>query len=184
MDLRSIWFVVLPAYTALLSLQLFLVKCSFMHLIFQINKMLHKTTYLLPFPPSGLHNVNRFDASDIHFCPFPFSVFFLGGGGCEGWKTQVHRMFSSIAFVVLPKSRLLLQCMKSLVMNRLLENVKSEHWHMQGYSWTWEYPRAIWEAIILSFGSLFLLYCYSSKHCQHVWLSKEKGHCMKRQGRA
>lgn len=114
------------------------------------------------------------------FLPFIFRYFL----GCEGWKTQVHRMFSSIASVVLPKSQLLLQCMKSLAMTRLLENVKSEHWRMQGYSWTWEYPRALWETIILSFGSLFLLYSYSSKHCQHVWLPKEKGHCIKRRGRA
>lgn len=30
---------------------------------------------------------------------------------------------------------------------------------------------------------LFLLYSYSSKHCQYVWLSNEKEHYIKRQGR-
>lgn len=38
--------------------------------------MLHKTTHFSPFPPTGLCNVNQFDASDNHFCSLSFAGFF------------------------------------------------------------------------------------------------------------
>lgn len=64
----------------------------------------------------------------------------------------------------------------------LLKNIRSEYQHMQGYCLNWEYPSAIWETVILSFGSLLLLYASGSKNCQHVWISIEKGCCMKGKG--
>lgn len=39
--------------------------------------MLHKTTHFSPFPPTGLCNVNQFDASDNHFCSLSFAGFFF-----------------------------------------------------------------------------------------------------------
>lgn len=87
-----------------------------------------------------------------------------------------------LAFVVLPRFQMLLQYTKSSNEQALLKNIRSEYQHMQGYCLTWEYPSAIWETTILSFGSLFILYSSGSKHCQHVWISIEKGCCVKGKG--
>lgn len=46
--------------------------------------MLHKTTHFSPFPPTGLCNVNQFDASDNHFCSLSFAGFFFFFLDCKG----------------------------------------------------------------------------------------------------
>lgn len=64
----------------------------------------------------------------------------------------------------------------------LLKNIRSEHQQIQGYCLTWEYPSTIWEIVIISFGSLLLLYSSASRHCQHVWIFIERGWCMNGKG--
>lgn len=97
-------------------------------------------------------------------------------------NTGAQNVHQHLAFAVLPRFQMLLQYTKSSNEQALLKNNRSAYQHMQGYCLTWEYPSAIWETIKLSFGSLFLLYSSGSKPCQHVWISIEKGCCVKGKG--
>lgn len=162
------------------SLQLFLVKHSFRHLIFQVNKLLHKLLFFSYFLQLGY----LLWISLMHLI-FNFALYFLLVCRLRGLKpTGAQSVHHRLASGALPHFQLLLQCTESLAMNGLLENVRREYHTCRFSVLSQKYPSAIWETIILPFGPLFLLYSSGRKHCQHVWLSNEKGHCMKRQGRA
>lgn len=120
----DLWFY-LP--TLLFSLQLFLVKCSFRHLIFQVNKLLHKLLIVSYFLQLGY--VIRLSSMHVIFIFALYRSLFFGLWGLK--NTGAENVHQHLAFAVLPKFQLLLQCTKSLAMNRLLENVKSEYQHMQ-----------------------------------------------------
>lgn len=175
MDLQSIWSVVLPAYTTVFF------TTALSKMFFQASDLSGQqdvtlTSYPLLFPPTVLSNRNKFNASDIHFCSLSFTVFLV-------LRIKKHRFpecSSASYFCSSPYIPAAIAMHKAFSNEQaLLKNIRSEYQLMQSYCLTWEYPSAIWETIILSFGSLFLLYSSGGKHCQHVWISIEKGCCMK-----
>lgn len=90
----------------LFSLQLFLVKCSFRHLIFQVNTLLHKLLIFSHFLQLGY----VIWISSMHLI-IVFALYLSLFFGLWGLKnTGVQDVPQHLAFVVLPRFQLLLQC--------------------------------------------------------------------------
>lgn len=101
--------------TLLFSLQLFLAKYSFRHLIFQVNKMSHKLLILSPFLQLCYHLIWKRSMHVLsNFALYHSLLFWLWGLKNTGAQNHQH-----LAFAVLPRFQLLLQCTKSLAMHRL-----------------------------------------------------------------